>query len=158
MRSGTRGALAVSIVLILVWRLVLVYYRHGDASTGAATFNIYCSKCHVPDSREALGSDLRHIMAPGHLRESDVRKIIIDGKDPAQPGGRNQTAGGREFLSPPQGSIDIWHTPRVRCAHPGLISVVPPGLGFAPVVHREAACMIVGAVVRKSAPAGAGRV
>jgi mono/diheme cytochrome c family protein len=88
MPSGTRGTLAVSILLILVWLLVFANDRHSDASPGARTFDIYCSKCHLPGSREALGSDLQHIMAPGHLRERDVRRIIIDGKNIMRTFGR----------------------------------------------------------------------
>jgi mono/diheme cytochrome c family protein len=78
----------VSILVVLVGQLVLAHGRHRDASSGARTFEIYCSKCHVPGSREAVGSDLHHIVAHGHLRESEVRKIIIDGRNTMPPFGR----------------------------------------------------------------------
>lgn len=52
-----------------------------SSRSGAQLFRVYCQKCHSTDGSKSLAPSLYHAMRSSRLSESQMRKIISDGKN-----------------------------------------------------------------------------
>jgi len=63
-----------------------------NSRSGAQLFRVYCQKCHSTDASKSLAPSLYHAMSSKGFSESQMRKIISDGKNTMPPFSRRITA------------------------------------------------------------------
>lgn len=63
----------------------------GSSRSGAQLFRVYCQKCHSTDGTKSLAPSLYHAMRSTGFSESQMRKIISDGKNTMPPFHRRLT-------------------------------------------------------------------
>ena len=77
--------------------LVVIEVAYGQTATrssrsGAQLFKVYCAKCHSMDGSRSLGPSLHQSMTSKRFDETEMRHIILDGKNTMPPFGRRLTA------------------------------------------------------------------
>ena len=72
----------------------LLYAQSPSRSSrsGAQLFRVYCQKCHSTDASKSLAPSLHHAMNSKGLSQSQMRRIISEGKNTMPPFNRRLTA------------------------------------------------------------------
>jgi len=81
-------------ILAILVLMEVAYAQTASRSSrsGAQLFKVYCAKCHSMDGSRSLGPSLHHSMASKRLDETQMRHIILDGKNTMPPFGRRLTS------------------------------------------------------------------
>src|SRR5690242_772767 len=85
-------SISIVAVALLASHVLSAQTTSRSSRTGAQLFRVYCQKCHSTDATKSLAPSLYHAMSPKGLSESQMRRIISDGKNTMPPFNRRLTA------------------------------------------------------------------
>jgi len=85
---------AILVVIEMVHAIEVVHAQTATRSSrsGAQLFKVYCTKCHSLDRSRSLGPSLHQSMTSKRFDETQMRHIILAGKNTMPPFGRRLTA------------------------------------------------------------------
>ena len=80
-------------ILAILVLMEVAYAQTASRSSrsGAQLFKVYCAKCHSLDRSRSLGPSLHQSMTSKRFDETQMRHIILAGKNTMPPFGRRLT-------------------------------------------------------------------
>lgn len=92
------GRLFISVCLAVSATLATAQSRPAKARSGAQLFKVYCAKCHTFGRSYGPAPGLHQVVSARRLTESQVRDVVMAGRNTMPPFERKLNAGELEKL------------------------------------------------------------